>query len=405
MCLYINRDESIITANIYYKRNYNMQITEELQDLFELVRVKIGGGIRQVELDDNVLCKLLQLVVNQYDMTVQGWILQYNWLNMMGKTAASLLNNPQELSYAMTFGAMDMSKDYSQWFSRDVGLQQRGSKYELKKDFITIEKGKQCYLVPAGREIVKVMWMTPSTSKVGLMGTPMSMGGFGYGMGVYGDMVLGQPAGWLVGGLYDSMLTAVDMKNKNSMLRSDLVYKVTALETGEHLIHLLSVPGSPNQLHGGVDDASWGWQYHGCNVWYTYYDVGTNQDDIDACRRENKSDIIISPDQVPMNGSSYEFMNPQAKATIQQLLIAEAMQTIGLIRGYASGTISIPDAQMTLDYNLLITQGKEIKDTTMNDLKERLQKMLPWEMMKNYADMTDSLQKILSQKPLGIYVI
>lgn len=383
-----------------------MQITEELQKLFKIVRIKIGGGIRQVELGDNELCSLLDLVINEYDMTVQGWAIQMNWLNMLGKSTASLLNNPKDLSYAMTFGMLDMSKDYSQWFSRDVGLQQRGTKYELKKDYITIEKGKQCYLVPAGREIVKVLWLNASTTKVGLMGTPMTVGGLGYGMGVYGDMVMGQPAGWLIGGLYDAMLTAADLKTKNKMLRGDLTYEVTALETGEHIIHLLSVPGSHNQLRGSVDDQMWGWdKYAGCQVWYHYYDCGTKEEDIDACRKENKSDIIISPDQVPMEGSSYEFMNPMGKATIQQLLIAEAMITIGMVRGYASGTIKIPEAEMTLDYNMLITHGKELKDTTFNDLKERLQKMLPWEIMKNYADMSESLNKVLQYKPLGMYVM
>lgn len=381
-----------------------MQISKDIEKLFKLVRTSIGGGIRQVELDNEALCDLLDLCVSQYDMIVQNWSIQNNWLNMLGKSAASLLNNPRDLSYAMTFGALDMSKDYSQWFSRDVGLQQRGTKYELKKDFFTIEKGKQCYLVPAGREIVKVLWVTPSTTKVGLMGTPLQMGGYGYGIGVYGDMLYGAPGGFMVGGMYDAMLTAVDIKTKNQMLRSDMVYKVTALETGEHIIHLLSVPGSPNQLRGGVDDAMWD-KYTGCEVWYYYYDVGTNQEDIDACRKENKEDIILTPDQVPMEGSSYEFMNAPAKATIQQLLIAEAMMTIGRIRGYASGKISIPQAEMQLDYNMLISQGQEIKNNTLNDLKERLQKMLPWEMMKNYADMTDSLQKILTQKPLGLYVI
>lgn len=381
-----------------------MNCSEELLKLFKMVRISIGGGVRQVELDNDALETLLELVIGQYDMQVQNWAIQNNWLNMLGKSAASLLNTPQDLSYAMTFGALDMSKDYSQWFSRDVGLQQRGSKYELKKDFFRIEKGKQCYLVPAGREIVKVLWVTPSTSKVGIMGTPLQLGGLGYGMSVYGDMMYGFPGGFLVGGLYDSMLTAVDLKTKNSMLRGDLVYKVTALETGEHIIHLLSVPGSHNQLRGGVDDSMWN-HYSGCECWYTYYDVGTNQDDIDNCRRENKNDIVITPDQIPMEASSYEFMNAPAKATIQQLLIAEAMMTIGRIRGYASGVIKIHDAEMTLEYQALFSQGEKIKSDTLTDLKDRLQKMLPWELMKNYADMTESLNKVLQHKPLGMFVI
>lgn len=383
-----------------------MQISEELKKLFKIVRVKIGGGIRQVELGDDELCTLLDLVVSEYDTVVQGWAIQNNWLNMLGKSTASLLNNPKDLSYAMTFGMLDMSKDYSQWFSRDVGLQQRGTKYELKKDYITIEKGKQCYLVPAGREIVKVLWLNASTTKVGLMGTPMTVGGLGYGMGVYGDMVMGQPAGWLIGGLYDAMLTAADLKTKNKMLRGDLTYEVTALETGEHIIHLLSVPGSHNQLRGSVDDQMWGWdRYAGCQCWYTFYETSLDKNDIDACRKENRNDIVISPDQVPMEGSSYEFMNPMGKATIQQLLIAEAMITIGMVRGYASGVVKIPEAELTLDYQLLVNQGKELKDSVLNDLKERLQKMLPWELMKNYADMSESLNKVLQYKPLGMYVI
>ena len=383
-----------------------MQITEEIQKLFRIVRTKIGGNIRQVELDDNTLCDLLEYVIIEYDQIVQCWIIEANWLSMLGKSAGSLLQNPQDLAYAFTFQSLDYSKDYSQWFSRDVGLQQRGSKWELKKDFITIEKGRQVYLVPAGREIVKVMWMTPSTTKAAMLGTPTQFpSGYGFG-GVYGDMAFPYGfGGFMVGNLYDVALASVDLKNRNSFLKGDLVYKVTALETGEHLIHLMSVPGSRNQLWGGANDVNWTYNHEGCILWYTYYDTGTNQEDIDACRLSNKSDIILTPDQIPMQGSSYEFMNPQGKATIQQLLVAEAMMTIGLVRGYASGKISIPQAEMTLDYNMMLTQGKDIKDSVLTDLKERLQRMLPWNIMKNQADMSDSMMKILANKPLGLYAI
>ena len=119
----------------------------------------------------------------------------------------------------------------------------------------------------------------------------------------------------------------------------------------------------------------------------------------------NKSDIILTPDQIPMQGSSYEFMNPQGKATIQQLLVAEAMITVSNIRGYASGKISIPQAEMTLDYQFLYNQGEKIKDTVLNDLKERLQRMLPVNQIKNQADMADAMMKILIHKPLGMYAI
>jgi hypothetical protein len=143
-----------------------------------------------------------------------------------------------------------------------------------------------------------------------------------------------------------------------------------------------------------------------CYVWYTYYDVsGASQDEIDACLLENKNDILLTPDQVPLSKMRYELMNEPTKNTIRQLLVAESMITIALIRGYASGEIKIPEAEMKLDYAQLMELGKTKKETVFNELKERLESMLPWNYLKNMSDMTDSLQNILNKKPLGFYVI
>ena len=59
-----------------------MQITEEIQQLFDLVRVKLGAPIRTVELTDDQLCILLESVVGDYAEKVQNWIIEYNWLNL-----------------------------------------------------------------------------------------------------------------------------------------------------------------------------------------------------------------------------------------------------------------------------------------------------------------------------------
>ena len=160
-------------------------------------------------------------------------------------------------------------------------------------------------------------------------------------------------------------------------------------------------------LGGTAADDSWGWnKYVNCYVWYTYYDVqGATDEEIDACRLENKSDILISPDHVPLSKMRFELMNEPTKQTIRQLLFAEAAMTIALIRGYASGKISIPSAEMTLDYAQLMDIGKTEKEKVFNELKERLESMLPWNMKKKYEEMTDSLNNILKHKPLGLYVI
>ena len=93
-------------------------------------------------------------------------------------------------------------------------------------------------------------------------------------------------------------------------------------------------------------------------------------------------------------------MNEPTQQTIRQLLVAEAMITLGIIRGTYSGAVKIPEAEMQMDYNMLLDQGKQEKDRVLTELKERLDRMLPWNLMKNQADLTDSLIKVLQNKPM-----
>ena len=383
-----------------------MVITDELKSLFKVVRTKLGAPVRAVQLEDNQLCDLLEVAIGDYAEKVQNFVIESQWLNLMGNK--TLLTNPSEVAYALTVRTMDWSRDYSYWFSREVGLQQRGS-YELKKDFFQVERGKQVYIIPAGREINKVMYVTPSTTKAALYGNLGTLDtGIAGGFGQYGNMGNGMGiTGFYVGSAYDTSLMAADLKYKNGLLRGDLAYKVTAGPNGTHLVHLMSVPGSPNMVGGIAADDTWGWnRYASCYVWYTYYDVeGASEDDITQCMIDNKDDVLITPDQVPMSKMRFELMNNPTQQTVRQLLVAEAMITLGIIRGTYSGNVKIPEAEMTMDYNMLLELGKTEKEKALTELKERLERMLPWNLMKNQADLQDSLMKVLQNKPLNTFLV
>ena len=217
---------------------------------------------------------------------------------------------------------------------------------------------------------------------------------------------MGGMTGFYIGNVYDTILMASDLKYKNSLLRGDLAYQVTAGPEGTHLVHLLSVPGSPNMVGGIAADDTWGWnKYASCYVWYTYYDVaGGSEDDIEQCMLENKDDIIITPDQVPLDKMRYELMNNPSQQIIRRLLVAEAKILLGIIRGTYSGAVKIPEAEMQMDYNMLLEQGKSEKETVLNELKERLERMTPWNLMEKQSTMNDQLIKVLKNKPLGFYV-
>jgi len=383
-----------------------MILTDSVKELFEIARHRLGAPLRPVQLTDEQMCDLLKLAIGDYTEKVENWVIQSQWINLQGKN--SLITNPSDVAYALTRRTMDWSRDFSYWFSREVGLQQRGD-YELKKDFFYIEKGKQVYVIPAGREINKVLYITPSTTKAALYGNLGTLdGGFAGGYGQFGNMAANMGVvGFYVGNVYDTALLAADLKYKNSMLRGDLAYKVTAGPNGTHLVHLMSTPGSPNAMNGlAADDIAWGWnRYANCVCWYTYYDVGENatDEDVTKCLIENKDDVLITPDQVPMRKMEYDLLNVPAQQIVRKLFIAECMITLAMVRGYASGKVSIPVAEMQLDYSMFMDLGKQEKEKALEELTEWLKEMTPWAQLEHQANMNDQLMKTLTIKPLGLY--
>lgn len=386
-----------------------MVLDKEKEKLFKQVRTVFGAPIRKVELTDDQLCDLLELAIGDYAQVVQNFIIESNWASLFGKKTGLEMSN-QEIAFALSMRTLDMTKDYASWFSKQVGLQQHGS-YELKKDFIKLEKGKQVYVVPAGREINKVMWVAPPTTDQSLFA---NYGGFGvsFGGGVMGQMGLGAAtafggtgsaygmgAGIWAMPAYDVALMATDLSYKQQLLRSDLVYKITAGPNNTHLIHLLSVPGS--RLTFGAGGLNM-YPLNGCYLWYTYYD--TTPDNVDECRRQNQ-DVILSPDQVPLNEMDYSYFNAPTKALIRQLLIAHAAVTLSLTRGKFSGQVGMINNQLVMDYTQLMTLADKIKDTAMTELKERLQRMTPYETMKKQAELVQSMKEVQKGTPLGIYKI
>lgn len=380
-----------------------MIIDEEKKSLFKKVRSKLGAGVRGVELTDDLLCDLLEMCVGDYAEKVQNWIIEHQWSTLYGKNITTT-----DLAFALSVRTLDFMKDYSYWFSKEVGLQQRGP-WELKKDFIEIELGKQVYVIPSGREINKVLYTTPPTTQAALFanyaGIDVGFGGGYAQIGGGGGIGAGPIGGFYTMPAYDTVLLSADLAFKNRLLRSDLTYKVTAGPNGTRLLHLLSTPGSRFSFGfsgPGTGPSAGIWGLVGCNVWYTYYDVSPS--DVDECRRLNP-DILISPDQVPLEDMDYALLNSPTKTIIRQLLVAEAAHTLGLIRGKNSGKISIPMAELQMDYQMLLSFGNEQKKEVMQKLEERLQRMSPSEIMKRQAEIVESAMQAKRGVPLGMYVI
>lgn len=379
-----------------------MALDKETKDLFKKVRVKLGAPVRNVQLTDDQLCDLLDMCVEDYAETVQNWLIENQWSSLYGKEITNT-----DMAFALSIRSFDFLKDYSYWFSKEVGLQQRGP-WELKKDFIMVESGKQSYVIPAGREINKVLHMTPPTTQTAVLG---NFGGIDIGMGLGGVAQLGggygvssaPMGGYFIAPAYDTMLLASDLMMKQRLLRSDLVYKVTGGPDGTKILHLLSTPGSKLSFSYPFGAGGSYMGLVGAYVWYTYYDVSSEKD-AEKCRTKN-DDVLITPDQVPVSEMSYSLMNNPTKVIIRQLLTAEAKILLGNIRGYASGKISIPNGEMILDYTMLHEQGKAEKDATLTKLYERLERMSPQAQLETISKMANSMNEIKKMQPVPSWIL
>lgn len=381
-----------------------MTLDEEKRKLFRQVRIKLGVGVRSVELTDDMLCELLDKAIGDYAERVQNFMIESNWANIYGK---NLTNT--DLAYAMSVRSLDIQKDYAQFFSKQIGMQGNGS-FELKKDFIKLEKGKQVYVIPAGREVNKVMWVTPSTADAALWANYGGMG-VNFGGSVSGQMGLGSAVAFGgVSSMYgmgvgawalpaaDVSVLGIDLAYKQQLLKSDLVYKITAGPDGTHLLHLMSTPGSPLTFGNGGRGS---YSLYNCYCWYTYYDVKGK--DADECRKLNP-DVLLTPDQVPLEEMDFSMLNSPTKSIVRQLLIAEAAETLAFIRGKFSGNISMLNSPLQMDYGQLMSYGNRERESVLRALDERLQRMNPYEVMKKQAELVDSLIQSKKGTPLPIMV-
>lgn len=373
-----------------------MQITDDVAYLFHKLRASLGAPIVEVELTDDQLCAALALAVEDYAEVVQNWTIENQWATLYGKNLSNI-----DLAFALSVRTLDITKEFSYWFSRDAGVQQRGP-WELKKDYITIEKGKQNYIIPAGREVNRVMWMNPSTSQAALYANYGGLDtlGFagGYGMAAGGSY--GPIGGYYIAQSCDVAYMATDLQYKNRLLRGDLTFKVTAGPEGTRILHLYSTPGS-KLTFGGTPNTLGSISLVGCEVWYTYYDAGSNADE---CRRLNP-DVILSPDQIPLSKMDYDYLNEPTKVIVRKLFFAKAKETLAHVRGKFSGKVQIPDAEAMMDYSMLTNQADKEYNAAMDELRKRLERMSPYAIMQKNAELTDNMAKIMKHKPLPTIVV
>ena len=135
------------------------------------------------------------------------------------------------------------------------------------------------------------------------------------------------------------------------MIGGDMTYRMTAGAGGVHgpkFLHLYNVPG------GRFDFGNIMTNQH--RVYYWYYDAGP--ENRNECLSANK-DIVLLPSDVTLDEMSFEDLNPPAQAWVRRYFFAKAKEMLGRVRGKFQGALKTPGAELTMEYDSLLSESKD----------------------------------------------
>jgi len=336
---------------------------KDKERLYRHVKHDLGYPIRPLGIESEIndmMDTFFEMSIEDYSSIMNSWLISQQWVGLQGVDL-----DTTNLFDAFTTKSNDFMRSFTFAYSKQVGLganAPEGTKWQLQRDFVTIEPTTQVYEIPAGREVNEVLWVTPPSIDQG-MGDPFALGNWSAGQMGWGYQ--GRPAQY-VQPTYSLLMGAQDRRMKEKILQSTLSYRITGGANGTKLLYLYPIPGTREEI-----SSQWGKRYAGTKVWYFYYETQDNRDD---CLSQNK-DIVKLPSDVPVDILDWEDVNTVARVHIRDLLISRMKITIGGIRGFYSGELGSTDKALQMDYRHLLDEGEKLKETTENNIKEALDKL------------------------------
>jgi hypothetical protein len=356
----------------------------EREKLYTQVFHLLGMPVRGIELTEEQMDTFLELSLSEYEQYVSDWLIESQWSALAGLDV-----DTQSLTRAFTTRSLDYETQYTHAYSKIVGLQAGGNS-ELKKDYISLEKGVQVYEIPAGREINELLWFTRATLTDSIvdpfLGGFGGLGGVGFG-GVGGFAQVGSSGSYFMLPAFDLLLRMGDRNIKNRLIGGELTYRITAGPEGKKLVHLYNVPGGKFDF-GSITNNNF-------KVWYWYYDTM----DRDTCLDKNK-DIVKLPSDVETESLTWEMLNKPAQNWVRKYLIGYSKEGLGRIWGKFSGDLQVPDSSIKLDYSSLLTEGKDERSKLVEELMLRLERLRPDKLLERKGAEAENLNKSLKYRPM-----
>jgi hypothetical protein len=110
---------------------------------------------------------------------------------------------------------------------------------------------------------------------------------------------------------------------------------------------------------------------------------------------------VSGPSNFPLGNIPFTSINQPGRQWIRQYTLALCKELLGLIRSKFQN-IPIPNAELQLNGEALVSQGREDKEKLVTQMKEFLENLTHQKMLENDALAAENLQKQLKYIPMPL---
>lgn len=383
-----------------------MTETEKVR-IFNRIRRKVGAPVMGVELVDEQIEECICEAIEEYSGFINDWVLR----NRLGE----MLGLPSEVDFTLKYvsNSLYFENSFANQVGEQIGLGANGVR-EIKTDSITLSAGTQDYFIPAGREVIDILWFTPSF--INLFGLdPFANTNIAFSE--FGASFAGHTL-YHVMPVFDTIMTAQAAKLRNRVRGSEYHYILRPGPDGTKLLKLFPIPRvGPGANPGNANVGIGGGAGTPGTVFYTYRDRfglygnsafsgnTANPGWSASTTTEQGNGLVSSPGDANLHYINWNQLNSVAQTWVKKYAQALAKELLGIgIRGKFNGQLPIPGAELTLNKDDLISNGREDQQRLLDKLEKDLEELSYEKIMEKRAMVQESVNKSLSYIPMKIWI-
>lgn len=134
---------------------------------------------------------------------------------------------------------------------------------------------------------------------------------------------------------------------------------------------------------------------------FIYFDYTLDEEQFN--NTDQSEELISDISNIPYQNIKYSKINSIGKGWIKRYTLALCKEMLGMIRGKYS-SLPIPETEITLNADALLSQAQAEKEELITELKEILDKFTSSEQMKRKQEEAEALATHLNGVPMKIYI-